>query len=228
MKLVDLGKYLTTNDVQINEDYVTKRFKNFSPTMLWAPVERKPVYSSARRRYERDKRVATTLYSKGLNVPEITDYSDDKLWFRFITLDLEDLVSVFENPRISYEEKMQYFREAMQLLKTIHEAGEFHGDTYLKNFFRLNRQYDGRNGRVYTCDFEYDRTSPLSQVTDVMILTADAMVLLKRNHKEESSDILEVISDVYGDLSSYPFDWRDRKFFEFRFGIGSDFFDYFS
>src|SRR3989344_1604863 len=236
MKLAYLGRYIRTNSVTFDDKYVTKRFRQvlrYYPQMLCGTKERKP-YQPPEKRYMRDSRVSMRLCSQGLNVPEIVDYSDDELWFRFVKLDIDsrkdDLIAVFEDPALTFDEKLQYYREALELLKAIHTAGETHGDTYPKNFFRLRGEDRNRDGRVYTCDFEFERDSPLPEVTDIMILTGDSISIIRNGHPEEyvTFNILNIVSDVFGSLPSYPFDERDIAFFERRFGTDQRFFDYFS
>ena len=237
MKLAHLGRYVKTNSVIKDKDYITKRFRRilrFYPTMLWGNRERKP-YRSPVERYMRDSRTAMRLFEYGINVPQVIDFSDKDLWFSFTRLDtgeqkMNDLISVFEDPKLTFAEKLQYYREALELLLAIHESGETHGDPYLKNFFRMPRNYPGRNGRVYTCDFEFARASPVPEVTDIMILTGDSIDILRGIHHDEyvTFSILDILSEVYGELPPYPFDKRDQDFLKVRFHADQRFFDYFA
>src|SRR3989338_89187 len=176
----DIGKMLRTNHVEITPDTVRKTYRDFAPTMLWGVLERKP-YMSAELRYKREKRLIPVFLEAGLNTPQLVEFDDDSLELAMIPLELTDLVEVFQDPGISIDDKLDYFKQALQQLRGIHNLGETHGDPYLKNFFRLNRQYPNR-GDVYTCDFEYQRDSPVPSATDVLILVADATHLLNIHH----------------------------------------------
>jgi tRNA A-37 threonylcarbamoyl transferase component Bud32 len=226
MNLDNLGKLLKTNDVDINPDRVRKRYRNLAVTFLWGYLERKP-YRTARQRYEREKTLIPEFYEAGLNTPEIIGVDDENLTLRWKTLELTDLVQVFEDPRIHYDDKLQYLKEALEQLRGIHNLGETHGDPYFKNFFRLDRDYPKR-GSVYTCDFEIERISPDSQVTDILLLVADATKLLNNNHPQEQLATFSALEEVYGRELKIPFDMRDRFFYTHRFGMGKRFFEYFS
>jgi tRNA A-37 threonylcarbamoyl transferase component Bud32 len=225
MKIDDIGRVVRTNRVEITPEVVRKTFRRFSLTMLWGFLERKP-YASAQQRYAREKSVIPIFFDRGLNTPELINFDDRALSLDIKTLELTDLVGVFQDPRICKDDKLGYFKMALQQLWGIHNLGKTHGDPYLKNFFRLNRQYQKR-GSVYTCDFEYQRISPDPLTTDVLILVADATHLLNNNHPEEAPAIMTILEEVYGKGLSFPFDARDRFFFRKRFGTGNAFFDYF-
>lgn len=226
MSFDNIGRLLRTNHVDINPERLRKRYRQFSPTMLWGVLERKP-YMSAKARYEREKRVVPLFYNAGLNTPNLIGTDDSTLTLDFQTFELTDLVEVFEDPRIHRDDKLQYLKEALELLRDIHNLGETHGDPYLKNFFRLNRRYPKR-GSVYTCDFEYERKSSDSQATDVLILAADGAHLLSNNHQRETQSIFALVSEVHGRDIGFKFDLRDGFFYSARFGMRLDFFRYFS
>lgn len=225
MKLDDIGRILRTNDVDINPERVRKRYRDFAVTMAWGFLERKP-YASARERYFREKCLVQKFYDSGLNTPELLKTDDENLTLRWRTLELTDLVQIFEDPRIHPDDKLQYFREALEVLSYIHNLSESHGDPYLKNMFRLDRDYPKRK-RIYTCDFEYERTSSDSQVTDLLILTADAAHLLSHSQNDQLPAAISAVNEVYGRNLSFHFTPLDILFFRMRFGMDSQFFNYF-
>ncbi len=225
MKLNDIGRVLRTNDVEIGPERVTKRFKQFALSMLWGFLERKP-YLSAKARYEREKRLITKFFGNSdLKTPTLLDSDDQELILVFQTLGLTDLVQIFQDPAIHIDDKLQYLRTALNQLHTIHNVGETHGDPYLKNFFRVNGSEN--NGRLYTCDFEYERKSPEPAVTDVLILTANSINALFQANGSAPKSALSVVREVYGDDIHFPFDIRDRVFFSLRFGMGHEFYEHF-
>ncbi|MCM2325827.1 MAG: hypothetical protein NDI94_05155, partial [Candidatus Woesearchaeota archaeon] len=160
-----LGKLLRTNSVVITPAKVIKTYHEFAPTMLWGILERKP-YRRARERYEREKELIPALYESGLNVPQLISYDDKGLMIVMKTLDLTDLVEVFQDQRVHKDDKLSLFSEALMQLYGIHNSGYTHGDPYLKNFFKVENRRE--RGNVYTCDFEYERKSPDNQVMDMM------------------------------------------------------------
>ena len=226
MNFDSLGKRLTTNHITITSDEVEKKYRDFSPTMLWAWLERKE-RASAGQRYFREKAACQMLYPKGLNVPEILAHDDQRhvLKWRTLELKLTDLVSVLGDPSTHLDDKLVDYRAALELLQGIHRYMP-HGDAYLKNFFKPTA--DNGRGRIYTCDFEETRNSPEPGVTDLLIITANAMSRIGGAHPGQACSALDVVRQVYGNGTSFPFDARDRFFFRARFGMGEDFFRYFS
>ena len=225
MKLDNIGKWLRTNKVKITPEKVEKTYRGFSLTMLWGFLERKP-YMSAAQRYAREKRLIPKFFAAGLNTPELVSVDDQTVTLSVKTLELTDFVEVFQDPRIHKDDKLNYFKQGLQQLYGIHSLGESHGDPYLKNFFKLNKQYQNR-GSVYTCDFEYQRKSPNQLTTDVLIFVADATHVLNNNHPHDTPATLTLLKEVYGRDISFPFDDRDKFFFRARFGMKNDFFEYF-
>lgn len=223
--MANVGRWLRTNSVDITPERVRKTYRNFSVTMLWGFLERKP-YASATTRYLREKEIIPELRAAGLNTPELISHDDSALTLDMVTLEFSDLVEVFMDPRIHKDDKLDLFGHALYQLNGIHNLGHTHGDPYMKNFFRLDRVYPDR-GPVYTCDFEYRRKSPNPQLTDLLILTADATELLNGTHPEEAPATLSLVQQVYSTHLHFPFALRDQLFFRARFGMGKQFFDYF-
>ncbi len=225
MRLDNIGKLLRTNHREITPEYVRKTFRDFSPTMLWSYLERK-LYMNARERYTREKKSIIDFYAAGLNTPELLKYNDQALELTVRTLELTDLVDVFQDLRIHKDDKLDCFRQGLIQLQKIHNLNRTHGDPYFKNFYRLDKLYPNR-GIVYTSGFEYQRDSPDPKITDVLIFVADAIYLINGQHPKETPAPMSILEETYGTNISFPFDARDRFFFRARFGMRHDFFEYF-
>ncbi len=218
----NIGRVLTTNAVEIDTERVTKKFNDFALSMLWGFLERKP-YLSARFRYQREKKLVTKFQNKpDLTTPTLLEADDNELILIFRTLGLTDLVRVFQDPDVPTDDKLLYLQLALQQLHAIHNLNETHGDPYLKNFFLLDETKD-----IYTCDFEYQRTGPDPAVTDVLILTANAIHALCQEFPGISGAVLASVNEIYGHELWFPFDIRDRIFFSLRFGMGNEFYTHF-
>lgn len=225
MSLLDtVGRLMRTNDVVISPYEVRKRYRNFAIPMLWARLERKP-YLSAQQRYEREKTLLKKFSQAGLNVPEIKGEDDENVTLTLRTLQITDFVQIFRNPAIPTDDKLQYYQEGLEQLLGVHNLGETHGDPYLKNFFRLDKVYDGMNGDVLFLDVEYYRESP---VTDLLIYVANATSMLNKHNPDEAPATFSILEKVYEKGLSFPFDRRDLFFFKARFGMKDKFFEYFS
>jgi tRNA A-37 threonylcarbamoyl transferase component Bud32 len=220
MDLDGLGKLLRTNSVVITPQKVTKKYHEFSPTMLWGRLERKP-YLRAHERYNREKELIPLFYDAGLNVPQLIGYDDQKKVIVMNTLELTDLVEVFQNPRRHKDDKLSLFGDALMQLYGIHSKGYAHGDPYLKNFFEVKDRKV--RGNVYTCDFEYERDSPNNLIMDMMILVADASHTLGDSTGAYPA-VFSIFQEIYGMRNRFPFDARDRFFFNNRFGVDERFY----
>ncbi len=221
------GLLLRTNHVRVTPEEVSKTYRPLSIPLLWAYLERKRITSPGTR-YRRERDLIPRLYASGLNVPELTAHDDATLTLRWRTLELTDLVHVLSSTEVHVDDKLQYLSGAFSLLRSTHNLGEVHGDPFLKNFFLLARQYPGRQGIIYTCDFEHERDSPLPMVTDILMLAANATGMLSRHNPGQERAVMSIVEDTYERRLHFPFDMRDRLYFSLRFGIGEGFFRYFS
>ncbi len=226
MVLNELGKILETNDVRVGSEVVQKRFKPFALTMIWGAMERKP-FLSAQQRYSREKRLVVKLAdNRNLNVQDLLAFDDQNFILQYRAARLTDFINLFKDPVVHRDDKLGYFKKSLESLREIHNTGEYHGDTYLKNFFKI--ESGEKQGQVFTCDFEFERDSANPQITDVLIVTANSINALSKANGIKPEVVLNTASEVYGSDISYPFDLRDRAFFRLRFAVGQEFFDYFS
>jgi len=217
-----IGKLFQTNDFYIEDGCFRKKFgvRDY-PALFWGFLDRKPVMS-ARDRYEREKTHILNLSGKGLNTPVLMNFYDRELTLEIKVLDITSLVNVFTDTEISFDDKLFLYLGALHQLKGIHDLDMFHGDAYLRNFFRINNGSIRGQG-VYTCDFEHVRKSPFPKTTDVLVITANTISLLGNFKK-----IVNGLESIYEDNFSFPFGIIDKAFFRARFGVGKEFFDYFS
>lgn len=217
-----IGKALRTNRTYIDPEdpeKIIKEYSDFYLSKYWGKSERKP-YQPARERYEREKSKLQKFSGAELNVPEITDTDDENLVLKLRREDFTDFVDVFSDFNISDDYKISLFVDGLQIMKQIHNLRETLGDTYFKNFGKLEKPKNGSN--VFAYDFEFRRESPYPQLTDVLMYTADALGYFK----ERESKILDALWDVYGTIT-FPFEGKDRTFFHARFGMGDAFFNHF-
>lgn len=218
MILDQVGKLLQTNELIFTDSAVLKRYRPYPVSMLWGFLERKP-YSAPEQRCRREAALLQKFRQKGLNVPELVGVSIGAAApsITVVRLELTDLVADFHDPSRHIDDKLSEFAAAIELLHSIHNLGESHGDAYLKNFAR------NCNGEVYAFDFENERIAPCPQAYDVVLLTANAISALGTRHKQA---VLAAVRAVYDSLS-FPFDLRDKVFFSLRFQVSGSFFGYF-
>ncbi|PIN74161.1 hypothetical protein COV20_00925 [Candidatus Woesearchaeota archaeon CG10_big_fil_rev_8_21_14_0_10_45_16] len=225
MNLDWLGKYVSSNSTNVDNGTFTKSYGGFSLPVLWAFLERKKIMR-AHQRYSRERDVTARLYDAGINTHRILDSDDKTLTLIVESVPLTDFPELFEDRSVALDDKLGLFYTALKTLKAIHDAGESHGDAYLKNFFKDERTT--RREEVYTCDFELERKSPDPQITDLLMLTANAASSLGRNNPSAEGAVLDAVQEVNGTVHAYPLDLRDQAFYRLRFQMGEAFFGYFS
>ncbi len=221
--LDELGMRPRPGRVKVENGIVEKQFnlpRHISA--LWAAWEGK-LLLTPKQRYELEKSRIQTFQQAGLEyTPELVGADDENLVLKWKALPgLLSFVRVLKSRKTGFDQKLEYFRRALELLHAIHELGDAHGDAYLKNFYLNN---DG----VYTCDFEEYRSSPNPHVNDLLIFLANSASALGRFRPDALDALIPLTKDRYGPLPPHRFSSEEAYFYSVRFGMGARFFDYFS
>lgn len=221
-----LGKTFTTNSVTFDGDSVIKRYRALPISLLWGFLERKPL-QSVDERYKRDLDLMRVLHDGKLNVPKVLVSCDETRTITMKREELTDFLAIFDDQEEHVDDKLQLFKEALQLLHAIHQLGESHGDPYFKNFFRMETPSQRPSARVFTCDFKWRRSFPEPAAYDVALFAANGINALRKRHPKSEGEVYEAVREVYGKLH-IPLDARDRFFYRMRFGVNDDFFRHFA
>lgn len=221
-----LGRKLTTNTVTFDGDSVIKTYRSLPLSLFWGFLERKPL-QSADERYNRDLDLMRVLHDGQLNVPQVLVSCDETRTITMKREELTDFLAIFDDQEEHVDDKLQLFKEALQLLHAIHQLGEHHGDPYFKNFFRMETPSQRPSARVFTCDFEWQRSFPDPAAYDVALFAANGINALRKQHPKSEGEVYEAVREVYGKLH-IPLDTRDRFFYRMRFRMNDNFFAYFA
>lgn len=221
---------LSANTVTVDGNTVTKQFNDFP--LYWVlkdlklSLQRIP-YTSPQQRFQREWDVSVKLEKNGLNVPEVIGFDTCALSITYKRVEFYTLVEILKERYVHCDDKLDLLRDAMELLYGIHDANESHGDSMLRNFGALIGDMP-HNGRVLTFDFEFERDSPDPQVTDLYIMVADAMRMLRRHEPTERLAPLSIADEVFGHVEGYRMGSVEQAYFRRRFRLGDEFFRHFS
>ena len=221
-----LRSIVSSNVTSSDQTTFTKEYGGFSLPQIWAFLERKK-RSNAKQRYTREKEVTARLYDHGINTHNILGFDNIARRLTVEYVPLPPFPDIFEDRETHIDDKLDLLYKAFETLKDIHNAGESHGDAYLKNFFRDERKKSDRRGLVYTCDFEIQRVSPDPQVTDILLLTAKAANTLAKSNGVDQAEIFDLVTQAYGPVQGYQLQIRDHLFYRARFLRTDPFFAHF-
>jgi tRNA A-37 threonylcarbamoyl transferase component Bud32 len=192
-------------------------------------------------RFERETATLETLAVRGITTPWLVSKDDARLSItmqNFTGTDQKavNLRTVLLSENLNLGAKHAYLVMAFRILLKIHAFGFYHGDAMAKNF-NLDSPTVKEGAEVFAVDFELSRGRNLDEATalDIITLVADVSNTLLKARPGATRElafnqaIAALESGYYGfEIPKFRFTWRDKILYRFGYGMGKEFFEYFS